>query len=103
MVYPSYLWPSNIPPLEALSNNCPVFVGNSKESKAFLGSSVYYFDYCNPNSLAEKVIKLYENGRSKEDIKLSKKFILEYMKKQSLKETLSKILKIYNWKKITWK
>ena len=102
MVYPSYLWPSNIPPLEALSNNCPVFVGNSEESKAFLGSSVYYFDYCNPNSLAEKVIKLYENGRSEKDIKLSKKFILEYMKNKSLKETLSRILKIYNWKKITW-
>ncbi len=102
LVYPSYLWPSNIPPLEALSNNCPVFVGASEESKKFLRNSVYYFDFKDPNSLAQMIINLYKNGRKDEELIASREFILNYINKQSLKSILEKILKEYSCKKINW-
>ena len=102
LVYPSYLWPSNIPPLEAISHNCPTFVPDIDEAKLFLKDSVSYFNINAPHSLAQQIIDTYNNGYSQERLVSSKLFLKNYLSHKELKDILIDIISDYSRKKVNW-
>jgi glycosyltransferase involved in cell wall biosynthesis len=57
MIYPSLFGPDNLPPLEALSFDCPVAVSDSPGAREQLKDSVYFFDPLSVSDIA-KTIKL---------------------------------------------
>jgi glycosyltransferase involved in cell wall biosynthesis len=61
MIYPSFIGPTNIPPLEAMAANCPAAVSDVYAMKEQLGDAVLYF---NPNSIeeiAQTIKRLWED------------------------------------------
>jgi len=55
-IYPSYLGPTNIPPLEAISLGCPVICSNKYAMKKQLGKSALYFNPNNPKDIAKQIL-----------------------------------------------
>jgi len=54
-IYPSYLGPTNIPPIEAISLGCPVICSNKYAMKKQLGKSALYFDPNSPKDIANQI------------------------------------------------
>ena len=61
LTYASLLGPDNIPPLEAMSVGCPVFISNLQGHIDQLGDRVTYFNPMNPEDLAEKILNYQRN------------------------------------------
>jgi glycosyltransferase involved in cell wall biosynthesis len=57
MIFPSYFGPDNLPPLEALSNACPVAVADVSGAREQFGESVLYFNPDSPKQIAEVINK----------------------------------------------
>jgi glycosyltransferase involved in cell wall biosynthesis len=54
-IYPSYLGPTNIPPLEAISLGCPVICSNKYSMKKQLGKAALYFNPNSPKEIANQI------------------------------------------------
>ncbi len=86
LVYPSFLGPNNLPPLEALALGCPVIASNIEGHIEQLGDKVLYADPNSENSLVEMIIKLLDdnslrNNLIENGISWSKKWTnIEYVK-----------------------
>lgn len=64
LVMPSFLGPSNMPPLEAAHLNCPVILSNLIGHQELLGEYGIYFDPCSVHDLYRKIEDLIENGQT---------------------------------------
>lgn len=76
VVFPSYLGPDNLPPLEALSYSTPIAVSDVPGLREHLGEAVSYFDPDSPESMATVISQLLIAGEpeemleSKQELKL---------------------------------
>jgi len=61
LTYASLLGPDNIPPLEAMSVGCPVFISNLQGHIDQLGDRVTYFNPMKPDDVAEKILNYQRN------------------------------------------
>lgn len=55
LVMPTFLGPSNIPPIEAMNLGCPVLCSGLEGHKELLGDGALYFDPANDNSILESM------------------------------------------------
>ena len=62
MIFPSYFGPDNLPPLEALSNGCPVAVAEVSGAREQFGESVLYFNPDSPKQIAEVIKKTIDSS-----------------------------------------
>jgi glycosyltransferase involved in cell wall biosynthesis len=69
MVYPSLFGPDNLPPLEALSFNCPTFVADIPGAREIYFDHVTYFDPHSPQALAE-LLKNHFNSLTSMNLKM---------------------------------
>ncbi|MGN5486390.1 glycosyltransferase, partial [Campylobacter coli] len=60
LVMPSYFGPTNLPPLEAWAVGTPVIYPEAFKAQA--GDAAILFDYDDPRSLAEAIIRLRDEG-----------------------------------------
>ena len=65
---PSFNGPNNIPPLEAIINDCPLLYSDIPEFKEQFGNLVEYIDLKNPANTAKKVINLFEDNLHRKKI-----------------------------------
>ena len=94
-VYPSLYEGFGLPPLEAMSNGCPVIVARAGALPEVCGDAALYFDPLNPLDIADKIklvmsdVNLRENLKKK-GLERAKKFTWD----KSAQETLSVIEKV---------
>lgn len=63
LIFPSFLGPTNIPPLEAISVDCPVAVADVYGVKSILGEAAVYFDPNSVASIMEAVCEMNSSNR----------------------------------------
>lgn len=68
LLMPSFNGPNNIPPLEAIINDCPLLYSDIPEFKEQFGNLVEYIDLKNPANTAKKVINLFEDNLHRKNI-----------------------------------
>ena len=52
LVYPSFVGPDNLPPLEAFASGCPVIASDIPGAREQLGDAAVFFDPASPESIA---------------------------------------------------
>ncbi|MFA6276979.1 MAG: glycosyltransferase [Pedobacter sp.] len=65
LVMPTYLGPSNMPPLEAAFLNCPVLISNIKGHRELLGEYPRYFEPWDMHALAQEMLDQVEDKTSR--------------------------------------
>jgi glycosyltransferase involved in cell wall biosynthesis len=71
LVMPTYLGPTNIPPLEAMICGCPVAVSGIYAMKEQLGSAALYFDPNSVGDIANALRRLWADDCLCEDLKMA--------------------------------
>lgn len=103
LVMPSYCGPTNLPPLEAFSFECPVFYSDLPYFKEQVGDAVFYVDLRYPKSLASQLAKIIQN----KDLIIEKikkgKDVLEEWTEDDFWNMLKKIIDNYKFKQTSWK
>ena len=92
LVYPSLFGPENLPPLEAMSQGCPVLVSDYPGAREQYGKAARYVSPIDERSWADEVINLLENPASREELVAAGK---ERAKKFTTKEFVAEL-----WKEI---
>jgi glycosyltransferase involved in cell wall biosynthesis len=82
LIMPSYLGPTNIPPLEAIALGCPVIVSDVYAAREQLDDSALYFNPKDSEDISNKILTLLENKKLREDI-IRKGFIKSSQYSQS--------------------
>ena len=67
-IYPSFLGPTNIPPLEAISLRCPVICSNKYAMKKQLGKSALYFNPKSPKEIANQIQTLIKTKNMRQKL-----------------------------------
>ena len=63
LVYPSYSGPENLPPLEAIAKNLPVFISDYPGAREQLGDNASYFNPKNELELVALIKLIFEDAR----------------------------------------
>lgn len=96
LVMPTYLGPSNMPPLEAAFLNCPILISDIKGHRELLGEYPRYFEPSDMNALVQEMLGELEEKTSRtfqnsDNFNINKAI-------QSLEQILAKTLTIRkNW------
>jgi glycosyltransferase involved in cell wall biosynthesis len=90
MVFPTFLGPDNLPPLEAFSLGCPVIASRVKGAEEQLGDAALLFDPKNEEEIAFLVNKLYNDLDLRESlINSGKKLAIKRHPYKYVKEVIS--------------
>ncbi|MCL2651236.1 MAG: glycosyltransferase family 4 protein [Candidatus Azobacteroides sp.] len=89
LVMPTYLGPSNMPPIEAMELNCPVICSDLSGHKEILGDSALYFDPHDITSIEMKMREILNNEKRNDMIK--KLYLREKESKYKVEYAIKKI------------
>ena len=102
LVMPTYLGPTNIPPLEAFFYNIPVCYSDKPSFREQVGDAVFYMDLKDPHSLVENIITI-KNNKELVDYKLQKGCeILASWTEEDCYKSLIKIFEEYQYIRDAW-
>jgi len=93
LVMPTYLGPTNIPPLEALYYETPVCYSDTTFFREQMGDSVFYIDLKDPKSLVESLLMIQSDKRITKDKIINGKELLDNWNEHDF---YNKLLKIFN-------
>ena len=102
LVMPTYLGPTNIPPLEAFAYQTPVCYSDMPSFREQVGDAAFFMDLKNPNSLAEILDLLKNNKTLKNDKILKGEQILNNWNEEDFYKKLLKIFNEFNYIRETW-
>ena len=102
LVMPTYLGPTNIPPLEAFAYQTPVCYSDMPSFREQVGDAAFFMDLKNPNSLAEILDLLKNNKTLKNDKILKGEKILNNWNEEDFYKKLLKIFNEFNYFRETW-
>ena len=102
LVMPTYLGPTNIPPLEAFAYQTPVCYSDMPSFREQVGDAAFFMDLKNPNSLAEILDLLKNNKKLKNDKTLKGEQILNNWNEEDFYKKLLKIFNEFNYFRETW-
>ena len=66
LIYPSKYEGFGFPPLEAMSNSCPVATSNTSSMPEICGEAAFYFDPNSPNEISKAIEEILFNSLLKE-------------------------------------
>ena len=102
LVMPTYLGPTNIPPLEAFFYNTSVCYSDKPSFREQVGDAVFYMDLKDPHSLVENIITI-KNNKELVDYKLQKGLkILASWTEEDFYKSLIKIFEEYQYIRDAW-
>jgi glycosyltransferase involved in cell wall biosynthesis len=102
LVMPTYLGPTNIPPLEAFAYGVPVCYSDTPFFREQVGDAAFFMDLMNPESLVENLLKIIEATDEVND-KISKgKQVLNSWTEEEFYEKLVGIFHDYKYIRETW-
>jgi len=88
-IYPSIYEGFGIPPLEAMSQNCPVIVSNSSSIPEVVGNAGVYFDPKSVESLLSAIESIvYSDSKIKSFVNLGRERIKEFSWAECAKKTI---------------
>ena len=93
LVMPTYLGPSNIPPLEAFAYETPVCYSDMPFFKEQVGDSVFFMDLRDPSSLVKNILTIQND---KQIVKEKKEKGLQVLKNWNDEDFYKKLLNIFN-------
>jgi glycosyltransferase involved in cell wall biosynthesis len=91
-VFPSLYEGFGLPPLEAMSQGCPVLSSNKTSMPEILGEAALYFNPEDENDFREKVLKIVEDKNLRSNL-INRGY--EQIKKYSWRDCTEKTLEIY--------
>jgi glycosyltransferase involved in cell wall biosynthesis len=91
-IYPSHCGPTNIPPLEALSLQCPLICSNKYAMKEQLGESALYFNPNKPKEISDQIQILITNKELRKRLILEGKNIYNKYNQKHFKNKLENYL-----------
>lgn len=103
LVMPSYCGPTNLPPLEAFSFECPVFYSDLPYFKEQVADAVFYIDLQNPQSLSMQLIQIMQNRNLINEKKQKGKELLKKWTDNDFWNGLKIIIDNYKFKQESWK
>lgn len=92
MVMPSYLGPTNIPPLEAMVLGCPVLVSNNYAMPEQVGDAGLAFNPDSPEEIAGCIEKVWNDGTLRENMVKKGYLRVNKWKLEDFKEKLLSII-----------
>jgi len=102
LVMPTYLGPTNIPPLEAFCYKTPVCYSDLPSFREQVGDAAFFMDLKNPYSLVDHLITIQNNPKLVENKKkLGLKIISEWNDKNFYEELIS-IFQDYSYIRELW-
>ena len=102
LVMPTYLGPTNIPPLEAFFYNTSVCYSDKPSFREQVGDAVFYMDLKDPHSLVENIITI-KNNKELVGYKLQKGLeILASWTEEDFYKSLIKIFEEYQYIRDAW-
>ena len=102
LVMPTYLGPTNIPPLEAFAYQTPVCYSDMPSFREQVGDAAFFMDLKNPNSLAEILDLLKNNKTLKNDKILKGEQILNNWNEEDFYKKLLEIFNEFSYFRETW-
>jgi len=93
LVMPTYLGPTNIPPLEAFAYETPVCYSDTPFFREQVGDAVFFIDLKNPNCLVENILIIKSDKNIVKDKIIKGKEILENW---NAKDFYTKLVEIFN-------
>jgi glycosyltransferase involved in cell wall biosynthesis len=102
LVMPTYLGPTNIPPLEAFAYQTPVCYSDMTSFREQVGDAAFFMDLKDPNSLAEILDLLKKNKTFKNDKILKGEQILNNWNEEDFYRKLLKIFNEFSYFRETW-
>ena len=102
LVMPTYLGPTNIPPLEAFFYKSPVCYSDKPSFREQVGDAVFYMNLKDPNSLVENIITI-KNNKELVDYKVQKGLeILSFWSDEDFYRSLETIFGEYQYIRDGW-
>lgn len=68
LVFPTFFGPTNIPPLEAFALGCPALVSDIPGMREQVGDAALLFDPKDPCSIANAILKIYQDKSIRDDL-----------------------------------
>jgi glycosyltransferase involved in cell wall biosynthesis len=102
LVMPTYLGPTNIPPLEALHYEIPVCYSDLACFREQTKDAVFYMDLNDPNSLVECLLDIINNENEVKDKRKAGKRLLSSWSEENFYRKLMGILKEYQYIRKRW-
>jgi len=93
LVMPTYLGPTNIPPLEAFAYEVPVCYSDTPFFREQVKDAVFFMDLRDPSSLVENILTIQNDKQAVEE---KKEKGLEILKEWNGEDFYSKLLSIFN-------
>lgn len=93
LVMPTYLGPTNIPPLEAFAYEATVCYSDTPFFREQVGDAVFFMDLKNPNSLVEHILTIRSDINL---VKEKKKLGLELLESWNDRDFYEKLVSIFN-------
>lgn len=103
LVMPTFLGPTNIPPLEAFVYDTPVCYSDTPFFREQLGDSVFYIDLNDPKSLIENLLTIKNNEEITKGKKIKGREILENWSEEDFYNNLSLIFNKFKDIRDTWR
>lgn len=103
LVMPTYLGPTNIPPLEAFKLGCPVLYSDLSDLKDQVGDGVIFMDLKNPESLSQGLLKVIEHPADLDVLVKNAKIIIKKLENECFWPRLRDVFDDYLVKSKTWK
>ena len=93
LVMPTYLGPTNIPPLEAFFYETPVCYSDTPFFREQVGDAVFFMDLRDPNTLVQNILTIQNNSEMVKDKVKQGKIVLESWNEEDF---YNKLLNIFN-------
>lgn len=103
LVMPTYLGPTNIPPLEAFAYGTTVCYSDLPYFREQVGNAVFFMDLKDPNSLVEHILTIQDDINLVEEKKKLGLKILESWNDRDFYEKLLSIFSEYKYIRELWK
>jgi glycosyltransferase involved in cell wall biosynthesis len=103
LVMPTYLGPTNIPPLEAFAYRTPVCYSDTPFFHEQVGNAVFYMDLTDPNSLVGHLLTLLEKDECVQRKIENGALVLKNWDERGFYQGILKVLNSYGKILTTWK
>jgi len=103
LVMPTYLGPTNIPPLEAFAYETPVCYSDTKFFREQVGEAVFFIDLKDPDSLVQKIMTIKNNESIVKDKIIKGKEILDNWNDKDFYNKLLEIFNEYKYIRESWR
>ena len=103
LVMPTYLGPTNIPPLEAFAYETPVCYSDIPSFREQVGDAVFFIDLKDPNSLVKSILTIQTDKQTLKEKKEKGQQVLKNWNEEDFYKKLSNVFNEFKYVRELWK